>query len=274
MGDPRPMFPSNLEILTEVDFDPLIDQVFLVGSIADGWGNATSDIDIIVVSPAASRLQSISGYSVRLERWLDVRRMSTASIVDLRKNVELNASLPDEWGCHRVASLDLLDTFHRLARGRALSAAILADEKVKLCVNSLVRESSLTHLIISRARWEDAAGASMSGDPEQAAYVAEIGLWQQYATERSRRRMTIDQLTIMLHRLIPYFETQNEVSIDIVSPDDISLGSLVTDFRTLIGLQLKDTKPETVESVRQVLKPTLSELHDFCGKRGCPQICW
>lgn len=56
-------------------------------------------------------------------------------------------------------------------------------------------------------------------------------------------RRVIDQLTIMIHRLIPYFDIQDEVSIDVVSPDDVSLGSLITDFRTLIGLQLKDAKP-------------------------------
>ena len=90
---------------------------------------------------------------------------------------------------------------------------------------------------------------------------------------RSEEKRVIDQLTIMLHRLIPYFETQNEVSIDIVSPDDISLGSLITDFRTLIGLQLKDAKPETVESVRQVFKTdTLGGCTTFVEKEGVPRF--
>ena len=86
-------------------------------------------------------------------------------------------------------------------------------------------------------------------------------------------KRVIDQLTIMLHRLIPYFETQNEVSIDVVSPDDVFLGSLITDFGTLIGLQLKDAKPETVESIRQVFKTeTLGDCVTFVEKEGAPRF--
>lgn len=171
------MFPSDLEVLTEVDFDPLRDHVLMVGSVADGWGNATSDIDVIVVSPEASHQRSISRYSVALQRWLDVRRMSASSVTALRREVELNDSLPVQWGCHRTASLDLLDKYHRVACGRRLSKPLSMDNKVGLSLERLVREASLTHLIIARARWEDAAGASIGGDHEQAAYVAEIGLW-------------------------------------------------------------------------------------------------
>jgi hypothetical protein len=86
-------------------------------------------------------------------------------------------------------------------------------------------------------------------------------------------KRAIDQLTIMLHRLIPYFETLNEVSVNVVSPDDVFLGSLITDFCTLIGLQLKDTKPETVESVRQVFKTdTLGNCTTFIEKEGAPRF--
>jgi hypothetical protein len=86
-------------------------------------------------------------------------------------------------------------------------------------------------------------------------------------------KRVIDQLTIMLHRLIPYFETQNEVSINVVSPDDVSLGSLITDFGTLVGLQLKDAKPETVESIRQVFQTdTLGNCTTFVEKEGAPRF--
>jgi hypothetical protein len=86
-------------------------------------------------------------------------------------------------------------------------------------------------------------------------------------------KRVIDQLTIMLHRLIPYFETQDEVSINVVSLDDASLGSLITDFRTLIGLQLKDTKRETVESIRQAFKiDTIRDCVTFVEKEGAPRF--
>jgi len=96
--------------------------------------------------------------------------------------------------------------------------------------------------------------------------VFKIPMWYE-------EKRVIDQLTIMLHRLIPYFEPQNEVSINVVSPDDLSLGSLITDFRTLIGLQLKDTKAETVESIRQVFKTdTLGDCNTFVEKEGAPRF--
>ncbi len=86
-------------------------------------------------------------------------------------------------------------------------------------------------------------------------------------------RRVIDQLTMMFHRLIPYFNTEVEVSTNVVSLDDVSLGSLVTDFRTLIGLQLEDTKPETVERVRQVFKTdTLGGCTTFVEKKGAPRF--
>jgi len=86
-------------------------------------------------------------------------------------------------------------------------------------------------------------------------------------------RRVIDQLTIMLHRLIPCFETRDEVSINVVSLDDVSVGSLVTDFRTLIGLQLKDANPETVERIRQVFKTdTLGGCVTFVEKEGAPRF--
>ncbi|MBM3119978.1 MAG: hypothetical protein FJ006_10630 [Chloroflexi bacterium] len=86
-------------------------------------------------------------------------------------------------------------------------------------------------------------------------------------------KMVVDQLIIMLHRLIPYFEVQTEVSINVVSSDDVLLGSLVTDFQALVGLQLKDTKPETVERARQGFKiDTLGTCTTFVEKEGFPRF--
>ena len=89
----------------------------------------------------------------------------------------------------------------------------------------------------------------------------------------SEEKRVIDQLTIMLHRLIPYFEPQTEMSIGVLSSDDKSLGSLSIDFRTLIDLQLKDAKPETVESVRQAFRiDTLGDCTTFVEKEGAPRF--
>jgi len=86
-------------------------------------------------------------------------------------------------------------------------------------------------------------------------------------------KRVIDQLTIILCRLIPYLEPKNEVFINVISWEDVSLGSLVTDFSTLIGLQLTDAKPETVESIRNVFKvDTLRDCVTFVEKEGTPRF--
>ena len=90
---------------------------------------------------------------------------------------------------------------------------------------------------------------------------------------RYEEKRVIDQLMIMLHRLGPYFEIKNEVSINVVSWDNVPLGLLITDFCTFIGLQLKDTKPETVDGIRQVFKTdTLGGCVTFIEKEGTPRF--
>ena len=86
-------------------------------------------------------------------------------------------------------------------------------------------------------------------------------------------KRVIDQLTRMLHRLIPYFETQTEVSIYVVSSDDSPLGVLITDLSTISGLQLQNTNPETVESIRHVFKnDTLGDSVTYVEKKGEPRF--
>ena len=88
-----------------------------------------------------------------------------------------------------------------------------------------------------------------------------------------KKKRVIDQLTIMLHRLMPYFETQSEVAIHIISPDDKPLGVFITDFPTLIGLRLTNFGPETVESIRHSFKSdTLGDSVTFVKKEGAPKF--
>ena len=86
-------------------------------------------------------------------------------------------------------------------------------------------------------------------------------------------KRVIDQLMMILHQLTPYFEAQNEVSINVLSCEGTSLGSLITDFSTFIDLQLEDTKPETVEAIRQAFKTdTLGDCVTFVEKEGTPRF--
>lgn len=84
-------------------------------------------------------------------------------------------------------------------------------------------------------------------------------------------KRVIDQLIIMLHRLIPYFDSQSKVSIKVISWDDKSLGVLKTDFSTVIGLQLTNFNPEIVENIRHLFKvDTLADCTTFVEKKDEP----
>ncbi len=86
-------------------------------------------------------------------------------------------------------------------------------------------------------------------------------------------KRVIDQLTRMLHRLIPYFVSQTEVSIHVMSSDGTPLGVLTTDLSTVGGLQLQNTNPETVESIRHVFKTdTVGDSVTYVEKRGNPRF--
>lgn len=84
-------------------------------------------------------------------------------------------------------------------------------------------------------------------------------------------KRVIDQLIIMLYRLIPYFDSKSKVSIKVISWDDKSLGVLKTDFSTLIGLQLMAFNPKTVENIRHLFKvDTLADCTTFVEKKDEP----
>lgn len=86
------------------------------------------------------------------------------------------------------------------------------------------------------------------------------------------KKRVVDQLTIMLHRIIPYVGAQSKVSIQVFSPDDKPLGELITDFPTLIGLCVTNFEPKTVESIRHAFKSdTLRNCVTFVEKKGAPR---
>ncbi len=86
-------------------------------------------------------------------------------------------------------------------------------------------------------------------------------------------KRVVDQLTGMLHRLIPYFETKTEVSIHVVSWDDSPIGVLITDLSTISGLQLMNINPETVESIRHIFKmDTVGDSVTYVEKKGDPRF--
>ncbi|MBA7648801.1 hypothetical protein ES703_56591 [subsurface metagenome] len=86
-----------------------------------------------------------------------------------------------------------------------------------------------------------------------------------------KERRVIDQLTIMLHRLIPYFDNKSKVSIKVNSWDKKSLGILNTDFSTVISLQLTNFNPKTIENIRHLFKlDTLADCITYIEKKADP----
>lgn len=87
------------------------------------------------------------------------------------------------------------------------------------------------------------------------------------------KKRVVDQLTIMLHRIMPYVEAQSEVSIQVFSPDEKPLGELVTDFPTLTSLHVTNFEPKTVENIRHAFKSdTLGDCVTFVEKEGVPKL--
>jgi len=83
----------------------------------------------------------------------------------------------------------------------------------------------------------------------------------------------IDQLTRMLITLIPYIQAESEVSINIVSHEGASLGSLSVDFPNIITLNLTDTDPNTVNNIRSIYKTdTIGENITYVEKKGTPRL--
>ena len=89
----------------------------------------------------------------------------------------------------------------------------------------------------------------------------------------SEEARVIDQLATMLYLLTPYFDIQTDIHVKIVSIEDEILAELVTDFNTVIGLQLTDAKPETIEEKRQSFKiDTIENLTTYIEREGEPQF--
>ncbi|WP_419735693.1 nucleotidyltransferase domain-containing protein [Pseudomonas sp. COR18] len=164
-------------LLAELEFNCLTHHVYLTGSLVDGYANAGSDIDLFVIGEQSNN-RSSAQYSKTQQRWLDVRYLTEGDILSLKQQVEVNEKLPRHWGEHNIANLDRLETYHRLANATPLTTQSHSTAIHRLVDRSRLKfEAAITHLIIARARWEDAAGSLVSEDIQQCAFVAEIGLW-------------------------------------------------------------------------------------------------
>jgi hypothetical protein len=164
-------------VLEAVSFSALRDYVLLSGSFVDNLHNCSSDIDLYILSEGCEQISSIY-YEARVKRWVDIEVYNFDKVGKLSERVNINKTLPDAWGEHRVCSLDDLDLYYRLLTAIPLNSPRYPSLLWPVLDKAVLeREAAITHLIIARARWQDAAGALASGDDRQAAFVSEIGLW-------------------------------------------------------------------------------------------------
>jgi hypothetical protein len=83
----------------------------------------------------------------------------------------------------------------------------------------------------------------------------------------------IDQLTRMLVTLIPYIQAESVVTINIVSHEGKSIGSLSVDLTSIVSMNLTDTDPATVNSIRHIYKTdTLGESVTYVEYKGTPRF--
>lgn len=170
------------ELLPRVGFSVHRDEILLTGSLIEGFGNVSSDIDIYVIGQNGDLRGCRQFYWTEANRWVDIQYFQAEDIQTLKRRVELNGSCaPDYWGHHATATLDDIDIYHRIVNGYKLNRLLreIADPSspayLTLDHKVIQIELAITSIIIARSRWLDAIGAATSGQFLQAQYVALIG---------------------------------------------------------------------------------------------------
>jgi hypothetical protein len=180
-----------------------------------------------------------------------------------------------------VCALILYDINNRqiiASRGWSSSVTLpkLRKEELKDVINDLVDELGfyLNELEILESVLSMKLKTKTEGITQQAKLMLgyedrtqlfEIPIWYE-------KRRVIDQLVIMLYRLVPYFSTQTEVSIQVVSSENEALGELAIDFDTFSKINIKQINPRTIDSIRNYFRvDTLKQYITFVEKEGLPK---
>jgi hypothetical protein len=165
------------DLLPLVSFDGLGDALFASGSIVEGLGNSSSDIDIIRVRPPGLDCADRSvdfWYWSEGGRWVDVETYSHAAASRTARRINANGGgAPSSWSeqiVHRSATLVL---YHRLLIAIGLTAnatSLAAGWRLRRWVFS--RELAYSRIVSARSSWVDAVGAFSSKHYQQAVVFA------------------------------------------------------------------------------------------------------
>ncbi|MCJ8508674.1 nucleotidyltransferase domain-containing protein [Rhizobium lemnae] len=151
-----------MAVLGEVDFRAEAQTVHLTGSLADGFANRHSDIDIIVVGgkPPNTLRSWLAGH------WIDTWYLSDLALEEILARLRVSSAYPHRWG-ENVLSYEQTEQAHRL--GIALPFTPSASELVSPA--SVRRATCFYHMFVARNLRVDLIGAIESSQWEQAMHI-------------------------------------------------------------------------------------------------------
>jgi hypothetical protein len=149
-----PIGLTLVAILELVRFDCLEDRLFLSGSLADGFGNRASDVDIFVIGPPGMPSSFQHWHS---GHWIDVTRISVDELADCNELCTRAAVYPRRWGQH-LLRYGQIDRLHRLSIALEIGETGLQPINAAL----VARAAAISHLFSLRNLWVDLAGAVAS----------------------------------------------------------------------------------------------------------------
>jgi len=163
------------DLLELCTYNPLDDFVIASGSVVEGFGNRSSDIDLFVVRELAAPSVECFLYEPKSKRHVDITYVSKEEICQLLQRIRGVQAVPSDWVSLQRAAFPDIDIYHRLLIGVSLTDPLGDDwRKYKFCRRSVGREIAYQSIVAGRARWIDAVGAFLDGQREHAAYVARV----------------------------------------------------------------------------------------------------
>ena len=145
---------SPLWILSQIEFEPLTDVVLLVGSLAEGYANALSDIDIYIIGDNNLHRDPARLFWLEAGRWVDVSYFKAEFLDRAITQATLGSkSTVSDWGCRSVLNVAIADIFHRILTSLPLTCPVAPKFDVgEICQTGFKQKVATTFIVqIGRA---------------------------------------------------------------------------------------------------------------------------
>jgi hypothetical protein len=166
-------------VLTLFHFDALADSVIVGGSIVEGFGNASSDLDLFVLTSSKREIASQMYFWRAASRWVDVSWIPRGDLAATESRLRAFPLDNCEWAALPAWWRSQIDLLHRLSTGIVLASPIIRQlpSPHPLIDRSILRRvASVQHLLAARSLWLDAIGALNSANQRQFRYVSRLCL--------------------------------------------------------------------------------------------------